>query len=126
MKNGTPARVLVVEDDEDVRETILDTLEDGGVPAAGAPDGAAALRYLRSAQTKPSLILLDLMMPNLNGAQFREQQLVDPELASIPVVILSADAVTQEACESLQAAGFLRKPVKLATLLAQVQQFTQG
>jgi len=126
MTGRGPARVLVVEDDQDVRDTILDLLEDEGVAAAGAADGGEALQLLRASEVKPSVILLDLMMPTVNGAEFRQQQLEDPALASIPVVLLSADVTTEAACAELRAAGFLRKPVKLSTLLEQVARFTGG
>jgi CheY-like chemotaxis protein len=124
MTGRGPARVLVVEDDQDVRDTILDLLEDEGVAAAGAADGGEALQLLRAAEVKPALILLDLMMPAVNGAEFRHMQLEDPALASIPVVLLSADATTERACAELGAAGFLKKPVKLNALLQQVARFT--
>jgi CheY-like chemotaxis protein len=117
------ARILVVEDDQDVRETILDLLSDEGVPAAGTADGASALRFLRSAPVKPNLILLDLMMPGVNGAEFRRLQMEDPSLANIPVVLLSADVTTESASAAMHAAGYLKKPVKLAQLLEIVQRY---
>jgi two-component system, chemotaxis family, chemotaxis protein CheY len=117
------ARVLVVEDDQDVRDTILDLLSDEGVPAAGSADGASALRFLRSAAVKPNLILLDLMMHGVNGTEFRRQQLEDPALAAIPVVLLSADVTTESASVAMRAAGYLRKPVKLTALLEMVQRY---
>ena len=117
------AQVLVVEDDQDVRDTILDLLSDEGVPAAGMADGASALRFLQSAPVKPNLILLDLMMPGVNGAEFRRLQMEDPALANIPVVLLSADVGTESASRSMQAAGYLRKPVKLTQLLEVVQRY---
>lgn len=117
------ARILVVEDDQDVRDTILDLLSDEGVPAAGMADGASALRFLQAAPVKPNLILLDLMMPGVNGAEFRRLQMQDPALANIPVVLLSADVTTESASRSMQAAGYLRKPVKLVQLLEVVQRY---
>ncbi|HYV48901.1 MAG TPA: response regulator [Myxococcaceae bacterium] len=117
------ARILVVEDDQDVRDTILDLLSDEGVPAAGTADGASALRFLRSAPVKPNLILLDLMMPGVNGLEFRRLQMEDPSLANIPVVLLSADVTTESTAGVMRAAGYLRKPVKLAHLLEVVQRY---
>jgi len=126
MNSPGRARVLVVEDDQDVRETILDLLDDEGVLAVGAADGGEALRLLRVAEVKPEVILLDLMMPAVNGAEFRQLQLEDPALASIPVVIISADVTAEAACAELGADGFLKKPVKLRALLEQVARFTGG
>ena len=115
--------VLVVEDDQDVRDTILDLLSDEGMPATGMADGAAALRFLRTAPVKPDLILLDLMMPGVNGMEFRRLQMEDPALAGIPVVLLSADVTTESASAAMRVAGFLRKPVKLTQLLEVVQRY---
>jgi CheY-like chemotaxis protein len=85
-----PVDVLVAEDDTDVREAMLDRLETAGYRAVGVPNGMEALCWLREAESLPPLILLDLMMPIMDGWQFREQQLEDPALAGIPVVVLSA------------------------------------
>src|SRR5690349_16993945 len=84
-------RVLVVDDDADIRETVSLILEDEGYEVQSAQDGAAALGVLRAGPL-PDVILLDLMMPVMNGWQFREQQTRDPRLAAIPVVVLSADS----------------------------------
>lgn len=118
-----PVLVLVVEDDRDVRDTVIEALEDQGYAARGASDGAEALDLLRSGWGPPALVLLDLMMPGMNGAQFREAQLADPNLASIPVVLLSADATIEQKATTLRAAAFLKKPVKLAALLDAAARF---
>jgi len=123
MSTNGHAQVLVVEDDQDVRDTILDLLSDEGVPAAGMADGASALRFLKSAPVKPNLILLDLMMPGVNGAEFRRLQMQDPSLAHIPVVLLSADVTTESASVEMRADGYLKKPVKLTKLLEVVQRY---
>src|SRR5690242_5374004 len=75
------AHILVVEDDADVREALVDVLEAEGFSVAMAEDGAQALDYLGGAAPRPALILLDLMMPNMNGLQFREEQLKEPAYA---------------------------------------------
>src|SRR5678816_1869583 len=76
-------KVLVVEDDEDVREVLRETLEDAGYPVICAKDGREGLELLR-AEPRPCLVLLDLMMPVLSGWQFRAQQQQDPRLARSP------------------------------------------
>ena len=82
--------VLVVEDDLDIRQALMEILDEHGFAALGARDGAEALDLLSRATELPCLILLDLMMPVMDGASFREAQRKDPRLASIPVVVLSA------------------------------------
>lgn len=110
--------VLVVDDDEDVRESVLDALESRGLSAAGAADGAEALAYLESGIQRPDVILLDLSMPNMDGYQFREKQLKNPRHASIPVAIFTADGSGEESAVHLHAAACVPKPVKLEALLA--------
>jgi CheY-like chemotaxis protein len=80
--------VLVIEDDDDVREALVETFEEQGYATAGAAHGQAALDYLRDATELPCLIVLDLMMPVMDGRKFRLAQLATPGLANIPVIIL--------------------------------------
>ncbi|HET9595032.1 MAG TPA: response regulator [Anaeromyxobacteraceae bacterium] len=82
--------VMVVEDDAVIREMVLQVLASEGFTAVGAGNGEEALRQLRTDHLQPALILLDLVMPVMNGWQFRTEQLRDPELAAIPVVVMSA------------------------------------
>jgi CheY-like chemotaxis protein len=117
--------VLVVDDDYDVREALCDVLREEGLSVDAASDGVEALVYLRS-HSPPNVILLDLMMPRMVGAQFRTEQLLDPSLATIPVVLLSADTRIAEMSNSLGAQGYLRKPVELAKLLETVSMFKNG
>lgn len=113
------ATVLVVDDDVDVRETVADALEDDGYVVLRATNGKDALRQLQDG-ARPRLILLDLMMPEMDGWAFRAEQQRVPELAAIPVIVFTAHASTREAAEQLGAAGALRKPLRLADLLAAV------
>jgi CheY-like chemotaxis protein len=117
--NGGCGTVLLVEDDVDVREAVTDTLEDAGYRVLAARHGQEALALLRDGGTRPCLILLDLMMPVMDGWQFRELQSKDPALADIPVVALSAHGGLQ----ALGAADHLRKPVQLRALMAVVERF---
>lgn len=114
--------ILVIEDDQDVREIIVELLEDHGYSVAGAPDGAAALRLL-SGGAPPALILLDLMMPTMDGVEFRDAQLRDPRLAEVPVMLLSADESIEDSALALGSAGFIKKPVMLRTLLETAERF---
>jgi CheY-like chemotaxis protein len=108
--------ILVVDDDPDVRESLAEILEDEGYRVTGVPNGVEALAYLR-AKTRPSLILLDMMMPQMDGWRFRVEQQKNPDLAGIPVVILSAHGNAREAALVLGAADYLRKPLRAESLL---------
>lgn len=114
--------ILVIEDDFDIRDTMTQILEAEGYAVVGAANGQEALDHLHRAD-RPRLILLDLMMPVMNGWQFRTEQQRDPELASIPVVVISADASIHQKATSIQADGFLKKPLQLEALLATVQRY---
>ena len=109
--------VLVVDDDASIRESLADLLGDEGYRVQTATNGAEALSLLRSSsQLRPCVILLDLMMPIMNGQEFYAEQQRDPTLASIPTVVISADKNV-----ALKAIGFqgefLSKPVRLDTVL---------
>jgi len=116
---GARQRVLVVDDDPDGLATVLDILELSGYEAVGACNGREALQRLASGEL-PDLILLDLMMPVMNGWQFREEQRRSPRLADIPVVITSADRDAQRVAKDLGAAALLTKPMAVKNLLATV------
>jgi DNA-binding response OmpR family regulator len=115
--SSTPAIILVVEDDTDIRESLVEVLEDEGFGIRAAADGRQALDVLRAGPPLPDLILLDLMMPVMNGFQFREQQLKNAAFAEIPVIVVTADANARAKAESLNAAGFVQKPLKIQPLL---------
>ncbi len=107
-------RVLVIEDDRDIRETIAALLDSEGYETDQAPDGLEGLRQAR--EHPPSLILLDLMMPVMNGWQFRDAQRGDPEIGHVPVVVVSAVAG-----KAPDAAACVPKPFELDELLAVVE-----
>jgi two-component system, chemotaxis family, chemotaxis protein CheY len=114
--------ILIVEDDADVRETLVEVLEDEGYRVTTAVDGLDALAYLRRTPELPRLILLDIMMPRMDGIAFRAEQVKEAGLANIPVAVVSADDQASSKASTLRANGFLRKPVKLGDLLALVQK----
>jgi CheY-like chemotaxis protein len=117
--------VLIVEDDTDIRETIEQVLADNDVPAIGAENGAVALERLRSDVEPPCVILLDMMMPVMDGRTFRLAQQNDPTLSDIPVVVLTAHASGERSARELHVAGFLRKPVDLQTLLEVIRRYCE-
>jgi len=118
----TSHRVLVVEDDETIRETLIEFLEEQGYEAVGAVHGQDALDKLAGTREPPCLIVLDLMMPVMDGLAFRQQQLEDPSLQRIPVVVISAYKDLERRTSDLNVAGHLQKPLKLVDLLGLVQQ----
>ncbi len=115
--------MLVVDDDRDIREVVTDALEAEGYRVVTAGDGREAIALLRAVGAAPSLILLDLMMPGMDGAQFRAEQRRDPTLDAIPVVVLSADSGLDAKAKSLGVAGHLKKPVALDALLDAVREY---
>ena len=115
--------VLIVDDDADIRGAVLETLEDEGYLVLGARNGREALELLRSLPVQPGLILLDMMMPVMDGLGFRAEQLSDPSIAEIPVVVMTADAQVAKKADKLQAKALLKKPVGLEELFAVVKQY---
>jgi CheY-like chemotaxis protein len=115
--------VLIVDDAADLCLILTVFLEDAGYRVASAEHGQAALAYLAAATTLPCLILLDLMMPIMNGHEFRARQLADPVLAAIPVVVLTAVPPGAAAAAALQAVAVLKKPLDFAAILALVAQY---
>jgi len=110
--------VLVIDDDADTLDSTLALLTSHGCEAIGANSGMTALALLRDG-IHPRLVLLDLNMPGMDGWKFRTEQLCDPDLARIPVVVLSAAGalVVKAAAETMRAAGALMKPVDVDELL---------
>jgi CheY-like chemotaxis protein len=115
--------LLVVEDDAEIREALIELLNETGCNAVGTSNGAMALKYLAGANPLPCLILLDLMMPVMDGQAFREAQLQDPRIAHIPIVVVSAYRDVQSHAEKLHAATYLKKPPRLEDLLGAVAQY---
>jgi CheY-like chemotaxis protein len=113
--------LLVVDDDEDIRESVRFVLEEEGYEVVTASNGAHALEQLRQGP-RPCLILLDLMMPVMSGWDFMAEQRKDAALADIPVVVITADADAREQALSLRAAGLVKKPFKLARLVEAIEQ----
>ena len=116
--------ILVIEDYADMRDAMVAVLEAEGYRAIGVPTAVEALARLRARELKPSLIILDLMMPAMNGWQFRAEQVRDERLATIPVILLSAFPHTLNVIQtgSMSAAAALLKPVGARELLAVVAQ----
>jgi CheY-like chemotaxis protein len=119
------ACVLVVDDDADIRDSIGDILELRGYQVVRAANGREALERLRSGPL-PCVILLDLMMPVLNGWEFRAQQTSDQKLAEVPVVVISGDGSTDQKAASIGVQEYLRKPLELSAILDVVRRHCGG
>jgi CheY-like chemotaxis protein len=114
--------ILLVEDDIDIRIDLADLLRTEGYEVETAANGQEALDWLRDHREEVGLILLDLMMPVMNGWDFRARQLEEPELTSIPVVLLSGAGDVARHALALKTAGYLIKPLRLDSLLRVVSR----
>jgi CheY-like chemotaxis protein len=114
--------VLVVEDDSDIRDELADVIEDSNYRTIRAANGAVALQKLRGGP-RPCVILLDLMMPVMDGHEFLAEQQSDAALKEIPVVVLSAHLDGAHGGAQMSAAAFLKKPIDLAELLSTIERF---
>jgi CheY-like chemotaxis protein len=115
-------RVLVIEDDLGTRKGVQEILEGEGFVVEGAADGEEALRYLRE-NAPPVFILLDLAMPGMTGWEFRREQLEDPDLRRIPVVVMTSYEEYDEALTTLRPDGHLQKPIRPDELRGVVSRF---
>ena len=117
--------VLVVDDDPDILETTRFILESAGYRVSTAANGNEALTLLHD-EAAPCVILLDLMMPVMNGWEFRAEQALDPGLARIPVIVVTGAGRAAPKAASLGAACLLQKPVDLTTLLSKVRLYCKA
>lgn len=110
------ARVLVVEDDEDIREAVVEAIADRGYVVVAAENGAVAMERMR--EHPPCIVLLDLMMPVMDGWEVVAHMDTEPALAQVPICIVSAHDkdLPRNVC-------VLRKPVSLASLIATVENY---
>lgn len=118
---NTPV-ILLVDDDADLRQCLVDVLEDAGYQVKTASSGREALRLLDGADL-PRLILLDLMMPDLNGWQFYEQKQKVERLADIPVLVVTASRALGA---SFPGSEVLLKPFSIETVVERVQHLVGG
>src|SRR5438105_4318721 len=117
-----PDVVLIVDDHDDIRESLGELLVDEGYRVAMAANGREALRYLYDHEL-PCIILLDLMMPVMNGYEFRRVQREDPRLAPIPVAVVSGREDALRNAAQMDAVRCFAKPVDLDALLDTVGDY---
>lgn len=116
MTAAPPRSVLIVEDDRDIRETIAELIAEFGYRALTAEHGQQALEVLRTTAEPPCVILLDLSMPIMDGYKFRTAQLADPAIASVPVIIMTADNRVEDKRVRLNCRHAIQKPMSADAL----------
>ena len=117
-----PASVLLVDDDPDIRSAVKEFLHHEGFTVVPAPNGADALNTLRTG-FRPNVIVLDIMMPVMDGWDFRAAQLADPSLRDIPVIVISASGFGRDTLRSqLNTFDVVSKPIELDDFLKAVRQ----
>jgi CheY-like chemotaxis protein len=115
----SPKTVLVVEDDYGIRSSLQEALESENYRVVTAANGVEGLSRIRE-EPVPCLVLLDMMMPVMNGREFLDAVLADKDLSPIPVLVVSAIA---DRGNTAGARGFLKKPVDLEVLFETVAQY---
>jgi CheY-like chemotaxis protein len=120
---GRQQTVMVVDDDEDIRESLTLVLGQRGYQVITASDGQEALDLLRSTRTEPCLILLDLMMPGMNGFQLHQALIADPVLRTVPVVAITGAGPGAHRRSADLELEFLPKPFDFGALLDVVRRF---
>ena len=115
--------ILIIEDDVDIREELADMLRDEGLTVAEAGDGAEAIALLERGPALPTVILLDLMMPGMDGWEFRARQRRDERLKGIPVVVMSGAGDVKTAAAELAVEGVLVKPFDSGQVLDALSPF---
>jgi CheY-like chemotaxis protein len=108
--------VFVVEDDPDTREALAEFVQALGHVVVAVENGKEALDLLRSKRFEPCVILLDIMMPVMNGWEFLAERRADRRLSAIPVVVISADPTAQARGTGPDVAEFLKKPIEIGVL----------
>jgi two-component system response regulator MprA len=115
--------VLIVEDDPDIRGALSALIASAGYGTLEAEHGRDALGQLSAGKEHVCMILLDLFMPDMNGWAFRAEQASDPEIATIPVVVLSADPESARRAVAPGVVGALTKPIDFERLLRIIGQY---
>jgi CheY-like chemotaxis protein len=115
-------RVMLVEDDDDIRQDLSDFLRDHGYDVLAASNGQEALGLLNKTRL-PQVILLDLWMPVMDGIEFRSQQLRHKKLSSIPIIVISAGSDGKKRAALLGADAFIPKPLDLDALVNTIERY---
>jgi len=119
---STRRAVMIVDDDDAIREALEDVLSDEGYEVVGLSDGQQALDYLH-AEKRPSAILVDLWMPVMDGWKFLDALLSDPRFSRIPLIVLTA--ARDQRARDLRVSEVLTKPVQLQQVLGALERLTK-
>ena len=121
---GRMTRILIVEDNSDLRELLSDALADAGFEVLAVTNGAEALAL--DGTWQPDAIVLDLMMPVMDGPTFLQERLRVPSIARVPVLVLTAHPYHHRVLAGLGPTAVLRKPYDLDELIDAVRALCQG
>lgn len=116
--------ILVVEDDQYIGEAMQELLDIENYESHLSVNGREAIEYLHSTERLPDLILLDLMMPVMDGMAFRDAQLKDSRISKIPTIIMSADGHISERQEKAHTLSYVKKPINVDELISKVREYS--
>ncbi len=118
-----PKKILTVDDDESIRHAVSEMLEFEGFESVWAKNGLVALDYLKRIPDSelPDLVLLDYMMPVMNGKQFFLEKIMDPRLTQIPVVMMTANGNLVNVMDNVETSGYMSKPMDYDTVVKMVK-----
>jgi CheY-like chemotaxis protein len=117
--------IYIVEDDSDIRDTFVEIMTElHDYEVMTAENGRVGIDKLKATSRLPDIILLDVLMPVLDGFGFRQEQLADPRLADIPIIVLSASHNITDLAHKMKAKAYLKKPIEIEDLINAVEEFT--
>ncbi|VAX23509.1 Phosphate regulon transcriptional regulatory protein PhoB (SphR) [hydrothermal vent metagenome] len=121
MKNGGPCKILVVDDEEDIRDLLQYNLESAGYEVVVAKTGEEALTAIRAA--KPKVVLLDLMLPGIDGLDVCKKVRLESEISETPIIMLTARGEEEDIVKGLEigADDYVTKPFSIKEVLARIQ-----
>jgi CheY-like chemotaxis protein len=118
----SPLRILIVDDDPAVRTLLAEVVRREGAEPVLAASGVEGYAALAGAHSSIALVLLDLSMPEMDGFRFRELQLEDPDLAAIPIIVLTGFMLSANELSFMRPAAVLTKPASLASIRAAIRR----